>query len=403
MFQDMAAEDPTWGLYCRGQELHYSYGETLEVFKKPHFDRHIGRRKTYMRNYDDNALDLFRIMATIQVFMGHIITHFIPAPGDSVWEFVYAIRGVPILFVLCGFLASKSLENRTPKKWLIGRIARMLPAFWACIIVNTAVIAVFYPVRPSLKETVVYIVTQFSGLNFYTGSWLRGYGVGTPNGVLWTIAVQIQFFIIAPFIHRFLTRKGGYKGLQCVAGLTLVSVACNHLDGRIPEILWKLLGVTVIPYLYFLVFGMMLWYHRDQIIPRAERYRWLLLAVYVMRKLAENNLNFPHVLDGVLYNTVSTLLMALLVSGFGFRRRIRFSADYTYGFYLYHMVFINIMVQLGLHSFLPPLMGALRIVIIAAAALVAVWLSNRFIEIPAARFVGRKFMDAGQAPAAEKL
>ena len=292
-----------------------------------------------MRNYDDNALDLFRIMATIQVFMGHIITHFIPAPGDSVWEFVYAIRGVPILFVLCGFLASKSLENRTPKKWLIGRIARMLPAFWACIIVNTAVIAVFYPVRPSLKETVVYIVTQFSGLNFYTGSWLRGYGVGTPNGVLWTIAVQIQFFIIAPFIHRFLTRKGGYKGLQCVAGLTLVSVACNHLDGRIPEILWKLLGVTVIPYLYFLVFGMMLWYHRDQIIPRAERYRWLLLAVYVMWKLAENNLNFPHVLDGVLYNTVATLLMALLVSGFGFRRRIRFSADYTYGFYLYHMVF----------------------------------------------------------------
>lgn len=129
----------------------------------------------------------------------------------------------------------------------------------------------------------------------------------------------------------------------------------------------------------------------------------MLLAVYVMWKLAENNLNFPHVLDGVLYNTVATLLMALLVSGFGFRRRIRFSADYTYGFYLYHMVFINIMVQLGLHSFLPPLMGALRIVIIAAAALVAAWLSNRFIEIPAARFVGRKFMDAGQAPAAEKL
>ena len=28
------------------------------------------------QNYNKNALDVFRIIATLQVFLGHIITHF---------------------------------------------------------------------------------------------------------------------------------------------------------------------------------------------------------------------------------------------------------------------------------------------------------------------------------------
>ena len=105
---------------------------------------------------------------------------------------------------------------------------------------------------------------------------------------------------------------------MCISGLTFFSWSCDLLDGKIPEVLWKLLGVTVAPYLYFLVFGMMLWYHRDTVIPKAERFRWLLLVGYVCWKLCENTFRFPHALDGVLYNTVTTLLLALLIAALGF-------------------------------------------------------------------------------------
>lgn len=345
-----------------------------------------------MRNYDSNALDVFRIIATIQVFSGHIITHLIPSPPPDgiLWNTIYFVRGVPILFILCGFLAAKSLEHRDPKKWLIDRAIRILPAYWICIIVNSIIIAILYPVRPSPKDAVIYLFTQFLGMNFYTGEWLRGYGVGTPNGVLWTITVQVQFFIIAPLIHRSLRHKTLKLWSLCIGISALLSVICNWLDGRIPAILGKLLGITVIPYLYFLLFGMALWYHRNSIIPKLEMDKWRLLAAYVLWKLCEIFFSFPHLLDGVLYNTMTTMLMALIISAFGFCKTFRFKTDYTYGFYLYHVVFINIAVQFGCNTFLPPLQGLLHVSVIMSAALAAAWLSNHLVETPITHYIQPK-------------
>ena len=77
------------------------------------------------KNYNDNALDLFRIVATIQVFLGHFIAHF-TLPGNlsgsvPLYNGIYFLRGVPILFALCGFLAAKSLDRYSAKEYLIRR------------------------------------------------------------------------------------------------------------------------------------------------------------------------------------------------------------------------------------------------------------------------------------------
>ena len=345
-----------------------------------------------MRDYDNNALDFFRMIATIQVFGGHIITHLVPSPplDGILWNIIYFIRGVPILFVLCGFLAAKSLEHRDPKKWLIDRAIRILPAYWICIIVNSIIIAILYPVRPTPKDAAICLFTQFLGMNFYTGEWLRGYGVGTPNGVLWTITVQVQFFIIAPLIHRFLHRKTLKFWSICILVSSLISVICNWFDEKAPVMLWKLLGVTVVPYLYFLLFGMALWYHRNSIIPKLEQYKLHFLAGYVLWKLCEIFFLFPHFLDGVLYNTITTMLMAFIISAFGFCKTYRSKTDYTYGFYLYHVVFINIAVHIGCNTFLPPLQGLLHVSAIIVAALTAAWLSNHLVQTPITHYIQPK-------------
>lgn len=151
-------------------------------------------------NYDNNLLDMFRIAATFCVFFGHFLTHYeIQNPiCHGIWHLV---PGVPVLFLLCGFLAAKTLDSNRPiKTYLIGRFYRMMPEFWLCIAVNTVVIAAIYDVCPTLKETLIYLVTQFGCMNFYTGDWLRGYGVSAPNGSLWTIVIQMQFFVLVPFV-----------------------------------------------------------------------------------------------------------------------------------------------------------------------------------------------------------
>lgn len=340
------------------------------------------------RDFRHNGLDLFRMIATIQVFLGHVITHF--AMADPPVELVYFVRGVPILFVLCGFLAAQSLDKYDTKTYLIRRAARILPGFWACIAINTVILLLIYDRTPTAREFALYCATQLSGLNFYTGDWLREYGVGTPNGVLWTIGVQLQFFLIAPLLHRLLKQSTLRRSGVVVGALLAVSILLNRSGPFLPALLNKLMGVTVVPYLYFLVIGMAGYYHRDKLIPVLEKYRWALLAGYIFWKIGENHLQFPHIFDGVLYNTVTTALMALVVLSFAFTFRWRVKRDYTYGFYLYHMVFINIAIELGCGTLCFDLSGILLMTGLIAAAVLCAVLSQKFIENPAARLAAKK-------------
>lgn len=344
-------------------------------------------------DYNKNALDVFRVLGTLQVFFGHIITHY--HMTNPPVDLVYFVRGVPILFVLCGFLAAKALDKYSAKEWLIGRAARILPGFWACIVVNTVIIAVVYTTKPSLMEAAVYGVTQFFGLNFYTGGWLRGYGVGTPNGVLWTIPVQIQFFILAPLFYKFLKKRSVRGSLVLVGILTVLSILLERSAAFLPEIATKLIGVTVLPYLYFLVAGMVGWHHRDTIIPVLQKKKWLILAAYVVWKLAEIYLPFTAVLNGVLYNALTTLLMAAVIFAFAFGKSWRMPRDYTFGFYLYHMVFINLTVHFGFRSLEPAWCGVLLIAAVAVATTVCAWLSQKFVENPAAKLLNKRRVHHG--------
>lgn len=339
------------------------------------------------RNYNHNALDLFRILATVQVFLGHFITHFsLPQLTNA----VYFIRGVPILFVLCGFLAAKSLDRYTAKDYLIRRAVRILPGFWACVTVNTVIILAIYTI-PTLKDGLIYFVTQFFGLNFYTGDWLRGYGVGTPNGVLWTIGVQVQFFLLAPVLYKLLHKLQLPISAVLIGILTVLSIAIEKSAPLLPELGYKLIGVTVVPYLYFLMLGMAGWCFRDKLIPALEKVRWLILPAFILWKLAEIYLQFPHILDGVMYNTVTTLLTALLIFAFGFSFKYRVKTDLTYGFYLYHMVFINIAIHLGYRKLGFDLQSILVVLAVTVLPTLAAWLSQKLIENPAAnKLAGKK-------------
>ena len=99
----------------------------------------------------------------------------------------------------------------------------------ACIAVNTVIILLVYAVKPTFMELAIYGGTQFLGLNFYTGDWLREYGAGAPNGVLWTIAAQLQFFIIAPLFHKLFKKVSLKWGLGLIGGLTAFSIALRPL------------------------------------------------------------------------------------------------------------------------------------------------------------------------------
>lgn len=216
------------------------------------------------------------------------------------------------------------MENQSSERYLMGRAVRILPEFGGCIIIDTIIIFI-YPIHPTLLDTAIYMITQLCGLNFYTGEWLRECGAGTPNGVLWAITAQIQFFILVPIISKILKKITLKKQFMGIIGLAIASLIFNNLDTVLPATFIKLIGVSVFPYLYFLLFGMMLWYYRDIIISKFEKYRWTILIAYITWELCTNWITAIHYWDGILYNIVTTLLLTSLVAGFG--KQFRLSND----------------------------------------------------------------------------
>ena len=198
------------------------------------------------------------------------------------------------------------------------------------------------PPPPQISDTFAYFFTQFTIFQFYTGDWLNGYGVGVPNGVLWTISVDIQFYIIAVVLAKMMKRQSEKIWFLAIGGSALLSLGLEICKDKIPSIFNKLLSVAVFPsFLYIFLFGMMLYYYREKYIPILKKH-WKSICVLYCAWSFIVPAEIRGLFEGIRYNLVTTfLLMCMVVSlGFAFGQR-RLKRDYSYGFYLYHMVVIN--------------------------------------------------------------
>ena len=56
------------------------------------------------------------------------------------------------------------------------------------------------------KDFLFWIFTQITFFNFLIENFIKGYGVGSLNGSLWTISVEIQFYLLTPIVYLFLKK-----------------------------------------------------------------------------------------------------------------------------------------------------------------------------------------------------
>ncbi|WP_162011061.1 acyltransferase family protein [Streptococcus sp. S784/96/1] len=288
---------------------------------------------------NDNSFDYIRIACAILILFGHYLTHF-KISSDISYFVAYFVRGVPIFFFLSGFFTARSMERYTLRNFFKNRLFRLYPPLWLCMLINLFIILIFYVVKPTVKDLMIYSATQFTFLQFYGGNWLSNYGVGVPNGALWTIAVDIQYYLIVIFVVKYLKQKSLKVWLSVVSSFATLSLLIDKYEFLFSTIIFKLLSVSLIPFFYIFLFGMMLYYFKDRLIPLILRYKWWIVSLYIIWSLLPTSIRF--VFSGVRYNVVSTLLLliTLIVVGYGFGKH-RLKTDYSYAFYLYHMVVIN--------------------------------------------------------------
>ncbi|HEY3821370.1 MAG TPA: acyltransferase [Polyangiaceae bacterium] len=349
----------------------------------------------------ENNFDLLRLLAAAQVFHFHATESFHLKYGPvatAVTEVLNFFPGVPIFFVISGFLISLSYErslsasSRTSaaiRSYARNRFLRIYPGLWVCFAVTVLLLAFAGQLTRGFlrSEFIPWVMCQLTFFQAFNPSHLRGYGLGVINGSLWTIPVELSFYVALPVLY-WLTGRMSRRASDVIFGaLAIASLIIAFANPRFIAPYYpfpsKVLHVTPIPHIYMFLFGVLAQRNFGRIrgILEGKVVYWTAATVgsmWVDLRLLDHSLenSFLFVLCGRLLLTGFALSFAF--SARSVSRRLLRHQDISYGIYIYHALFINAFIAAGIG-------GLSAYALAAVGALAAGMISWRLVESRALR------------------
>lgn len=287
----------------------------------------------------------------------------------------YGCLGVQVFFVISGFVICMSGWGRPLRSFAASRVSRLMPAYWAAVLLVTAVFAlppvVFEAVSPS--DALVNLTLLQQPL-----------GVDRVLGVCWTLWAEIRFYALFALCVVLPGASRRRVVVFCAGWTTAAAIAQATHE--------PLLDLVLMPaYAPFFVGGVGLYLvHRD----RRDAYAWGIVAAgfligqhYAVRELS--NVPDPNAFAH------RTSLGVVLVVALGFaavgaialgrpdranRRWLTVAGTLTYPFYLVHEHLGWVVIRF-LHRGLRVPSAATFALTLASMLLLALLL-NRFVEKP---------------------
>ncbi len=300
----------------------------------------------------ENNFDLLRLYAALQVLLMHTLHHLFLSSGYEVMggvlmfkSFISYTPGVSIFFLISGFLIAMSYEkNSNLKEYAKNRILRIYPALYINILISAGILYYFGFIEFNL-EFFRWLVAQMSIIQFYNTEMFREFGVGVINGSLWTISVELTFYIALPVMY-FLYKKSRW----IVGVILLVSFALWVYDTTSNRDIFynKFLHVSIFPYLYLFLIGIGFYKFYDNLKILIEKKFFLWFLLFTIFNIAVNYFNITtnnivYIFKWVIF---SFMVFSFAFSFKGFSKKLLNGNDFTYGIYIYHMLIINILVHL---------------------------------------------------------
>lgn len=345
----------------------------------------------HLRSLRENNFDLLRLLAATQVAFIHADNH-LHLKGTMAAALSRAFAyfpGVPIFFVISGYLIAMSLEvNPRLPEYFRNRALRIFPGLWVCQVMTIVTVALCYSDWPGMGARQVlqfgkWLLLAFTIMPGATPPFLSGYGSGGLNGSLWTITVELQFYLCLPLLLG-LVRKAR---LNLNVTLTILVLALYplgawyeaHIRDYWGQPSFQLLALSLLPYLHMFLLGVLLQknFLRWARFLKGKALIWAVVYVLLAVLLHYNGLsvetNVPNLLS------MSALAAAIIASAYTAPRlaeRLLGRNDISYGVYIYHMPVFNAFLALGLVDSTPLALGALALTFLLA------YLSWRLVEKP---------------------
>lgn len=351
----------------------------------------------------NNNFDLLRLFAAYQVVFFHASIHLEYQSTSTAYtiltDIYYFFPGVPVFFIISGFLISSSLERNREnlKYYFVSRFLRIYPGLWGAFLFSWVAIFVsgyWRNIEFLSSAFFVWLFTQLTFFQNWTPQFLKDLGfVGGFNGALWTIPIELAFYVILPILYIFVIEKFERRWVQniCLILIGFLSfwaqVSYNQLMSLlnfISPFSQKFLWYTFVPHLWIFILGLLAWRNFDRIRPLVEGRFLLWTSIYIgvnygleclykaMNHSPEMLYNYQEMTQPAhwLYNGAYALTRVLLVmwvlaaafSKPALAGKILRGQDISYGTYLYHVLLINVMVAYGFTgtglSFLTAFLGS---------------------------------------------
>lgn len=359
-------------------------------------------------NNRENAFDFLRLFAAFSVIVGHATAYFNTnflwlEPGGGLWFY----DRVPLFFILSGFFLYKSCdrifrENTLTREYFLKRFLRIVPGIYFYLIVTTISFWVFGVLTKDDLNMGFFswVASTLFLIPVYHPSIFAEFGVGAVNGSLWTIPVEVSFYLILP-LFIYLKYKSNFKIMMgTMITVALVAMVGYNVLGQSfvsseAPIWYKLIGVSVFPNLYYFVVGIVFSVIWSRLKPSLAKVI-LTLIVYIFSRhvfTTESNALL------IVFDIISVVSLGYITIWFGYHASKVFYkltnkiGDLSYGIYIWHMVVINYFLFWNINEKVD---GTLLIVLVIAVTFVFGWISWHFIEKPAMKLKNYTFTDMKQ-------
>jgi peptidoglycan/LPS O-acetylase OafA/YrhL len=309
-----------------------------------------------------NNFDIVRLLLAVTVVLVHS-EDLSGSPALAIWRHILnshlAVEG---FFVISGFLIFASYERCTTlKEYFANRAWRILPGYWL-----STVICLLIAFAHRSFHVGRFLFANLTFANFLQpnipGVFASNPGNTAMNGALWTIKIEVMFYIAVPFIVwlcRRLNRDAVLWFLMLLSIIYRQALTTTHesLSQQLPG------------QLSFFMAGTLIYYHLEGF---KRHGLWLMAGAAALYGV--------HVWTG--FYAVRPVAVGILVLGVCLllpqvKGPTRWG-DFSYGTYILHWPVLQLVIEAGLFRANPWGAEALALSIIGVAAV----LSWNFIEKP---------------------
>jgi peptidoglycan/LPS O-acetylase OafA/YrhL len=161
-------------------------------------------------------LDLLRFTAAAAVVVFHF---YVLLPGSTTPQQAIAsvsrfgFLGVPLFFMISGFVILWTAFNRSPGQFALARFCRLFPSYWVCVLITSAVLGAAGGAPP--WREILANLTMCQHL----------FGYESVDEVYWTLFIELKFYVLVFMLLLFRQLPQIERWLAIWLALCTVSLA----------------------------------------------------------------------------------------------------------------------------------------------------------------------------------